>query len=171
MKSSTIYKPHIKSNIKNKKMFIIKNFYLLFLIIYNINSYGQSQNSQFLPALPLSTEFEHIKHIDLFVGKNGSELFFAKIDDNTTLPYLKTENYPDCLFAVNNFNGFDVYKKLSGKFQRVIQIKKVDGTFKAFFVDNRTNNISRFILSADEKDGNTGFTAALSAYTYYWNFN
>ncbi|MCX6171966.1 MAG: hypothetical protein NT048_03900 [Flavobacterium sp.] len=148
----------------------MKNIYIIILlIVFGGYSYSQSQNPKFLDDLPLSTGYEHVGHKDLHVGNKGSELFFANIDDSTSLGYIKTENFPDCLLAVNKFGGNDIYKKLkSGGFQRIIQVKKIDGAFKVFYVDN-DNESYNLVLTTEEKDGHTIFSATLLGYTLYWN--
>lgn len=148
----------------------MKNIFSFILVVtFNLFCFGQNQNPKYVQALPISTGYEYIGHKDLHVGKEGSELFFANIDSNTSLGYIKTKDFPDCLLAVNQFGGNDIYKKLnSGKFQRIIHVKNISGSFKVYYVDD-DNNISKLVLSTEESNGSNSYSATLLGYTFYWN--
>ena len=98
-----------------------------------------------------------------------TELYLAKINANTTVFYLITQDLPDCLVISNQFDGNDIYKKiLSGGYQRIVHIRKAGENYKIHYVGKYNEN-EKLAASASIADGHHLTSAMQVGYTLYWN--
>lgn len=143
--------------------------FTIVLLISSVKSFGQ-QNPQFLEDLPRSTTFEFLSESDLYVSEtHNTELYLAKIDANTTVIYLITQDIPDCAVIPNPFSGYDIYKKnINEGFQRIIHIRKAGENFKIHYVGKNNEN-EKLIATASISDGHNLTSAMKIGYTLYWN--
>lgn len=143
---------------------------LLLLFFTFVYSVGFSQQNPFhLDDLPKSTKFEFVAEVDLHVSNYKTEFYFANIDSETSLSYIITQNLPDCLVASNQFEGLDIYKKLTkGGYERIIHIRKAGENFKVFYINQKNEN-DKLVMTAEESEGHNSMTVMKIAYTLYWN--
>jgi hypothetical protein len=146
------------------------NFFitLIISIFFTQNIYSQN-NPKYLPNLPENATYELIGENELHVSNYKTEVYFVKINSNTTLTYLSTQGLPDCLVGENKFEGLDIYKKMkSGGYERIIHIRKVGEIFKVFYV-NYENENGNIMLTTKISDGNNKSSTSLIAYSFYFN--
>jgi hypothetical protein len=146
-----------------------KNIITFIFILFVISTSFSQQNPFNLDNLPSSTKFEFVSEVDLHVTNYKSELYFANINSETTLSYIITQNLPDCLIVTNQFDGLDIYKKLTkGGFERIVHIRKAGETFKVFYI-NKDNENDKLVLTASVSEGHNSISVMKIAYTLYWN--
>lgn len=140
-----------------------------FLILFSGELFSQQQ-PQYLEDLPRSTTFEFVGEAELYVSENHkSEFYLAKIDANTTIFYLITQDVPDCAITNNQFGGHDIYKKnIEGGFQRIIHIRQVGEKYKIHYVGKQNEN-EKLMATASISDGHDLTSAMKIGYTLYWN--